>query len=102
MPNIRPVSDLRNYASVLMEVHEDEPVYLTKNGRGAYAIVDIAEQEKYEKTQKWGNTMIRYGESRQSSSSKSKAPQSPKPSRAGVTKASIWRRSFLVGRPVPR
>lgn len=50
MPNIRPVSDLRNYASVLMEVHEDEPVYLTKNGRGAYAIVDIAEQEKYEKT----------------------------------------------------
>ena len=50
MPNIRPVSDLRNYASVLMEVHEDEPVYLTKNGRGAYAIVDISEQEKYEKT----------------------------------------------------
>ena len=50
MPNIRPVSDLRNYASVLMEVHEDEPVYLTKNGRGAYAIVDISEQENYEKT----------------------------------------------------
>lgn len=50
MPKIRPVSDLRNYASVLMEVHENEPVYLTKNGRGAYAIVDIAEQENYEKT----------------------------------------------------
>ena len=50
MPNIRPVSDLRNYASVLLEVREDEPVYLTKNGRGTYAIVDIAEHEKYEKT----------------------------------------------------
>ena len=50
MPNIRPVSDLRNYASVLLEVREDEPVYLTKNGRGAYAIVDIAEHENYEKT----------------------------------------------------
>ena len=50
MPNIRPVSDLRNYADVLSEVHENEPVYLTKNGRGAYAIVDIAEQENYEKT----------------------------------------------------
>ena len=49
MPNIRPVSDLRNYASVLMEVHEDEPVYLTKNGRGAYVIIDIADQDKYEK-----------------------------------------------------
>ena len=52
MPNIRPVSDLRNYAAVLTEVRENEPVYLTKNGRGAYAIVDIAEQENYEKTQK--------------------------------------------------
>jgi prevent-host-death family protein len=50
MPNIRPVSDLRNYASVLLEVREDEPVYLTKNGRGTYAIVDIAEHANYEKT----------------------------------------------------
>ena len=50
MPNIRPVSDLRNYAAVLNEVHENEPVYLTKNGRGTYAIVAISELEKYEKT----------------------------------------------------
>lgn len=50
MPNIRPVSDLRNYAAVLTEVRENEPVFLTKNGRGAYAIVDIVEQENYEKT----------------------------------------------------
>ena len=50
MPNIRPVSDLRNYATVLNEVHEGEPVYLTKNGRGAYVIVDIKEHEEYEKT----------------------------------------------------
>ena len=50
MPNIRPVSDLRNYSSVLMEVRENEPVYLTKNGRGSYAIVDIKEYEDFEKT----------------------------------------------------
>ena len=31
MPNIKPVSDLRNYAGVLSEVRENEPVYLTKN-----------------------------------------------------------------------
>ncbi|MBO4410178.1 MAG: type II toxin-antitoxin system Phd/YefM family antitoxin [Spirochaetales bacterium] len=41
MPNIKPVSDLRNYAEVLSEVREDEPVYLTRNGRGCYAIVDM-------------------------------------------------------------
>jgi len=49
MPNIKPVSDLRNYYDVLSEVHEDAPVYLTKNGRGAYAIVTMEEYEQYEK-----------------------------------------------------
>lgn len=46
MPNIRPVSDLRNYAEVLKEISFDEPVFLTKNGRGRYAIVDMQEYEK--------------------------------------------------------
>lgn len=50
MPNIVPISDLRNYSSVLQNVSVGSPVYLTKNGRGCYAIVDIAEQEEYEKT----------------------------------------------------
>lgn len=50
MPNIKPISDLRNYNSVLQDVAVGSPVYLTKNGRGKYAIVDIREQEEYEKT----------------------------------------------------
>ncbi|MBQ7794502.1 MAG: type II toxin-antitoxin system prevent-host-death family antitoxin [Clostridia bacterium] len=50
MPNIVPISDLRNYTSVLDNVSVGSPVYLTKNGRGCYAIIDISEQEEYEKT----------------------------------------------------
>ena len=46
MPNIKPVSDLRNYNEVLRDVAVGEPVFLTKNGRGRYAIVDIEEYEK--------------------------------------------------------
>ena len=46
MPNIRPISDLSNYADVLREVGEDSPVYLTREGRGAYAIVKIDELDK--------------------------------------------------------
>ena len=46
MPNIRLVSDLRNYSEVLKEIEIDEPVFLTKKGRGRYAIVDIEEYEK--------------------------------------------------------
>jgi prevent-host-death family protein len=47
MPNIKPVSDLRNYAEVLRDISVGEPVFLTKNGRGRYVIIDI---EDYEKT----------------------------------------------------
>lgn len=49
MPNIVPISDLENYSSVLDSVAVGSPVYLTKNGKGRYAIIDIAEQEEYEK-----------------------------------------------------
>ncbi len=49
MPNIKPVSDLRNYYDVLSEVRENEPVYLTKNGRGAYAIISMEEYEQFER-----------------------------------------------------
>ena len=49
MPNIVPISDLRNYSSVLNSVAVGSPVFLTKNGKGRYAIIDISEQEEYEK-----------------------------------------------------
>lgn len=49
MPNIRPVSDLRNYGEVLKEISVGAPVFLTKNGRGKYVIVDT---EEYERTNK--------------------------------------------------
>ena len=52
MPNIKPVSDLRNYNEVLRSVAIGEPVFLTKNGRGRYALVDIADYEKTQATLK--------------------------------------------------
>ena len=55
MPKITPISDLRNYGSVLDLVQEDSPVYLTRNGRGAYVIRDIRDEEKFQE----GEAMIR-------------------------------------------
>ena len=46
MPNIKPISDLRNYSEVLRDVTIDSPVFLTKNGRGRYAIMDIQDYER--------------------------------------------------------
>ncbi len=50
MPNIKPISDLRNYTEVLHDVAAGEPVFLTKNGRGRYALLDIRDYEKMQAT----------------------------------------------------
>ena len=51
-PSIKPVSDLRNYNEVLRDVEGGEPVFLTKNGRGRYVILDMEEYEKITATMK--------------------------------------------------
>ena len=52
MPNILPVSDLRNYNEVLKDITVGEPVFLTKNGRGRYVIIDMEDYQKQEATLK--------------------------------------------------
>lgn len=46
MMNIKPVSDLRNYNQLLKEVTNDQPVFLTKNGRGMYAVISIEDYDR--------------------------------------------------------
>jgi prevent-host-death family protein len=48
--NIKPVSDLQNYNEVLRAVSEREPVFLTQNGRGRYALVDMQDYERMQAT----------------------------------------------------
>ncbi|WP_242550931.1 type II toxin-antitoxin system prevent-host-death family antitoxin [Enterococcus hulanensis] len=45
--NIKPVSELRNYTKLLAEVKPNEPVFLTKNGYGKYAVISIEEYERF-------------------------------------------------------
>lgn len=51
MPTIAPVSDLRNYGNVLEKVSTGSPVYLTKNGHGAYSIRDIKDEENFQRAE---------------------------------------------------
>ena len=46
MANILPVSDLRNYNEVLKNCRRGEPVFLTRNGSGRFAVMDIEEFER--------------------------------------------------------
>ena len=59
MPNIKPISDLRNYSEVLRDVAVGAPVFLTKNGRGRYAIVDMQDYEKTQATLKLMNELTK-------------------------------------------
>ena len=49
MPNIKPVSDLRNYTDVLKEVDTSNRVYLTRNGHGEYGILTMAEIDELDR-----------------------------------------------------
>ena len=46
MPNIKPVTELKNYDAVLKEVTYGSPVYLTQNGKGDFAIVNMRELDE--------------------------------------------------------
>ena len=50
MTNIKPISELRNYTDVLNEVAEDSPVYLTRNGKGEFAILALKDYDKLKAT----------------------------------------------------
>lgn len=49
MPNIKPISDLRNYTEVLKEVDKSNRVYLTRNGHGEYGILTMDEIDELDR-----------------------------------------------------
>ena len=49
MPNIKPISDLRNYTEVLKEVDLSSRVYLTRNGHGKYGILTMEEIDELDR-----------------------------------------------------
>jgi len=50
MQNIKPISDLENYAKVLNEVTEESPVYLARNGQSEYVIIKFRKYDKLKAT----------------------------------------------------
>jgi hypothetical protein len=66
MAIINPVSDLRNYNTVLEQVNAGSPVYLTVNGRGRYTIRDIADDEEFEKAKAMLRLMCELNEGKRS------------------------------------
>ena len=49
MPNIKPISDLRNYTDVLKQVDVSKRLYLTRNGHGEYGILTMEEIDELDR-----------------------------------------------------
>ena len=49
MPNIKPISDLRNYTDILKHVDVSKRVYLTRNGHGEYGILTMDEIDELDR-----------------------------------------------------
>ena len=74
MPNIRPISELRNYGEVLRDVAIGAPVFLTKNGHGRYAVMDIEEYKEYERMLAGRKLMLELDKGRRSGEEKGWTP----------------------------
>lgn len=52
MPNIVPISDLKNYSDVQHSCDDGVTVCLTKKGRGKYVLQSLSEYERFRATMK--------------------------------------------------
>lgn len=66
MPNIKPISDLRNYTSVVNEVSYGNRVYLTRNGHGSCAIIDMKELDELDKQKALNQLLLKLQEAEKS------------------------------------
>ncbi|MDE6024972.1 MAG: prevent-host-death protein [Lachnospiraceae bacterium] len=49
MPNIEPISDLRNYTEILKQVDVSGRAYLTQSNHGEYGILTMAEIDELDR-----------------------------------------------------
>jgi PHD/YefM family antitoxin component YafN of YafNO toxin-antitoxin module len=67
VPNMQKASVLRNYAQVLDEVDNGNPVFLTREGKGNYAILDMDQYDAMREAL-WSRLYGELDEARQSGS----------------------------------
>ena len=46
MPTLLPVSDLKKYNEILKKCQPEEPVFLTKNGKKMFVLIDLEDYER--------------------------------------------------------
>ncbi len=49
MPCIKPISELKNYTAIVNQVSYGNRIYLTRNGHGQCALIDMKELDELDK-----------------------------------------------------
>ncbi len=60
MPNMKPISDLRNDTADVNEVSYGNRVYVTHNRHGSCATMDIQELDKQDKQKAFNQLILNY------------------------------------------
>ncbi len=66
MPNIKPVSDLKNYTAVISQLSYGNRIYLTRNGQGTCALIDMKELDDLDRQKALLQLMTRLNDSKRS------------------------------------
>jgi hypothetical protein len=66
MPNIKPVSDLKNYTAIINQLSYGNRIYLTKNGQGTCALIDMKELDDLDRQKALLQLMTRLNDSKRS------------------------------------
>ncbi len=66
MPIIKPISDLKNYTTIINQVSYGNRVYLTRNGHGQCAIIDMKELDELDEKMALHQLMTKLNESKES------------------------------------
>lgn len=66
MPNIRPVSDLKNYTAVVSQISYGNRIYLTRNGQGMCAMIDMKELDELDRQKALLQLMTNLNDSKRS------------------------------------
>jgi prevent-host-death family protein len=66
MPNIQPISELKNYTSIINQVSYGNRIYLTKNGHGQCAIIDMKELDELDKQKALLTLMTKLNDAKES------------------------------------
>lgn len=86
MPNIKPVSDLKNYTAIINQLSYGNRIYLTRNGQGTCALIDMKELDDLDRQKSLLQLMTHLNDSKRSVREEGTVPLEELEAELGISK----------------